>query len=311
MNIEISSMEIPPVLVIIFNRPDFAYNLFQVLEKVKPPRLYIVSDGPRTPEEKIPVIKSREAFETINWNCIVKRDYSETNFGLRMRISGGISWAFESEDQLIILEDDCIPHPDFFKFCDSLLKKYKNDNRIMCVTGCNLNPKLTINNSDSYFFSKYAGSWGWATWKRAWELYDSNLEGFNDENVLKSFAFNLPYRNRSRQYWFYKLKKVKKGTIDSWAYRWIFSLWTQSGLAIVPKNNLINNIGIDDRSTNTRGKLSYINLETSAIDAEKFSHPKYVIADSKYDKWTENTIFSKSFSIRIMWALKKIFPFFK
>lgn len=295
-----------PILVIIFNRPDFAKNVFLALSQLQPTKLYIISDGPRTLEEEEAVKKSREIFNTIEWDCEVSYNYSDVNLGLRKRISGGITWAFQHEENLIILEDDCIPHPDFFAYCEELLAKYKDDTRIMCINGCNLNPKLSINSSEPYFFSKYANSWGWATWKRAWNLYDGELVGLNENNGIKNFTFNLPYRFRSDSYWKYMLKKVKRLKIDSWAYRWMFTLWQNKGLAIVPQTNLIQNIGNDLRSTNTRGSLHYINISTSTLNPKKFIDPKNVIANSHYDKWLEDTIYSKSFNNRIIWLIKKI-----
>ncbi len=303
-------MQTTPILVILFNRPDFATKLFQVISELKPPKLYVISDGPRTALEAEAVQKSRDIFNVINWVCEVKKNYSDENLGLRNRISGGISWAFENEERLIILEDDCIPHPDFFPFCDELLTKYKDDTRIMTINGCNLNPDLTRNNSETYFFSKYASSWGWATWKRAWNLYDSEMEGFDNKDVLRNFAYNLPYRYRAASYWYLKLEKVKNAQINSWAYRWMFTLWINNGLAVVPKTNLIQNIGYDMRSTNTKGNLHYINIHTSALKTNKLKSPQFVIANSTYDKWMEDTIFSKSVLNRLKWIVKKIFPIF-
>jgi len=296
-----------PILVIIFNRPDFAKKTFLALSKLKPEKLYVISDGPRTLADKEYVLQSREIFNTINWNCEVKYNYSDLNIGLRKRIHGGITWVFENEEKLIILEDDCIAHLDFFKFCEDLLIKYQDDKRIMSINGCNLNPRHTQDSSDLYFFSKYANSWGWATWKRAWELFDSDLLGLENINSSNNFAFNLPYRYRSNIYWRLKLNQVKNSKINSWAYRWMFTLWLNNGLAIVPHSNLIQNIGNDQRSTNTKGQLHYLNIRTSSLGTNNLKEPKFIIADSVYDRWLEDNIYSKSVIHRIIWATKKIF----
>jgi hypothetical protein len=295
-----------PILVIIFNRPDFAKNIYDSLYLLQPTKLYIVSDGARNEKEKEDVLQSRAVFDKISWDCDVKFNFSEINLGLRQRISGGISWAFENEEKLIILEDDCIPHPDFFKFCEEMLVMYKDDTRIMSINGCNLNPRISDNYSEYYFFSQYANSWGWATWKRAWNLYDSELAGLDNIDVIKNFTFNLPYRYRSDTYWKYMLKKVKRLKIDSWAYRWMFTLWQNKGLAIVPQTNLIQNIGNDRRSTNTRGNLHYINIRTSTINPNKSNNPKHAIANSSYDKWLEDSIYSKSPLNRTIWLFKRL-----
>ena len=294
-----------PILVIIFNRPDFAIKMHHALSQVKPKKLYVISDGPRTSREKEEVLKSREIFDSINWECEVKYNYSDVNLGLRKRISGGISWAFQTEEKLIILEDDCIPHPDFFSFCEKLLTKYQDDERIMNINGCNLNPTISKNYSDSYFFSRYSSSWGWATWKRAWKLYDSELSGLENKDVLKNFADNLPSRYRSGAYWLYMLKQVKSLKIDSWSYRWMFTLWVNNGLAIVPQTNLIQNIGNDKRSSNTKGNLHYLNISTSLLNLNNSWDKNFVVANRAYDEWLEDTIYSKSSLNRSIWMLKK------
>ena len=296
-----------PILVIIFNRPDFAKKIFIVLSQLKPEKLYIISDGPRTLEDEKNILQSRNIFKTITWNCEVKYNYSDINLGLRKIISGGITWAFQNEEKLIILEDDCIPHSDFFQFCEEILTKYQDDTRIMTINGCNLNPYLSQNNSELFFFSKYANSWGWATWKRAWKLFDSELVGLENKNSAKNFAFNLPYRYRSKLYWNYKLNEVKSSKINSWAYRWMFTLWLNNGLAIVPYSNLIQNIGNDKRSTNTKGNLHYLNISTSTLNTNKSKDPTSIIANSYYDRWLEDTIYSKSIIHRLTWVVKKIF----
>lgn len=299
-----------PVLVIIFNRPDFAGKLYQVLSEVKPTKLYVVSDGARTPEERLEVEKSRGIFKTLSWECQISYDFSESNIGLRNRISSGITWALNSEEKLIILEDDCIPSPDFFPYCTQMLEKYENDERIMCINGCNLNPMISTKYNETYFFSRYSSSWGWATWKRAWKLYDSELEGLKNQQVLKNFTYCLPHPYRSEVYWKFMLTKVQNLKIDSWSYRWMFSLWINNGLAIVPKTNLIQNIGNDNRSSNTKGKLSYINIETSPLDINSIKHPTYMVINSDYDNWLENNIYSKSPRKRFFWLIKRIFTWF-
>lgn len=296
-----------PILIIIFNRPDFAKNTLLTLSQLKPEKLYVISDGPRTLAEEKNVLQSRQIFNTINWDCEVKFNNSDVNQGLLKRISSGITWAFENEEKLIILEDDCVAHLDFFRFCDELLIKYQDDTRIMAINGCNLNPRLNQNYPELFFFTKYANSWGWATWKRAWNLYDSGLTGLDNKIIARNFAYNLPYRFRSSIYWHYKLNEVKSSKINSWAYRWMFTLWLNNGLAIVPHSNLIQNIGNDQRSTNTKGYLHYLNIPTSPLDSNRSKYPDFIISDSRYDRWLEDTIYSKSVIHRLIWATKKVF----
>jgi len=273
-----------PILIIIFNRPDFALKLYSIIEKLQPHKLYVISDGARNQQEKILVDQSRNIFAKTNWNCEVEYNYSDVNFGLRKRISEGISWVFGFEEKLIILEDDCIPNLDFFRFCDELLIKYKHDTRIMTINGCNLNSNISKEFSESYFFTKYANSWGWATWKRAWNLYDKDLIGLKRKD-LTSFFLNLFESGlRPAYYWKYKLNKVKKNEINSWAFRWMFTLWINNGLAIVPQTNLIQNIGNDKRGTNTKGNFHFLDIATESMKKKQMEHPVIMQANYKYDK---------------------------
>lgn len=294
------------ILIIIFNRPDFSALLLKQLEILKPTKLYIVSDGARDEQEKIIVEESRMIFNTIGWKCDIKYNYATYNMGLKNRIISGIDWVFENEEQLIILEDDCIPHPDFFPFCETMLAKYKNDENVMCINGCNLNQILTINNNASYFFSRYANSWGWATWRDSWNKFDRDLKGLHDTDINTKFKRVLPSGLRARLYWKYIFSKVQSSHINSWAFRWMFTLFENNAFAIVPKINLISNKGADSRSTNTRGKLHFINLPTGKLLTSEIIDPTNLETDSIYDSWIENTIYSKSLKYRLLWIIKKL-----
>lgn len=295
-----------PILIIIFNRPDFALKLYKIIENIKPLKLYIISDGPRNQKELQLVDQSRNLFENIKWNCDVKYNYLDENIGLRKRISEGISWVFGFEEKLIILEDDCIPNLDFFKYCEELLIKYQHETRIMTINGCNLNPNISKNFPESYFFTKYANSWGWATWKRAWNFYDNDLIGLSRKDLINFFVNLFKSGYRPAYYWRYKLNKVKKNKINSWAFRWMFTLWVNNGLAIVPQTNLIQNIGNDKRSTNTKGNFHFLDIASVPMGKKQIEHPHFIKANYKYDKWQEDAIHSKSLKYRLIWLLKKL-----
>ncbi len=295
------------ILVFIYNRPDFTIQIFKQLEKLKPAKLYIASDGAKNEKERTIIEESRSIFNTISWECDAKYNYSDRNIGLRKRIVSGIDWAFKEEEQLIILEDDCLPHPDFFPFCEAMLGKYKENERIMTINGCNLNPSISLNNKETYFYSRYANSWGWATWRSAWQHFDSELSGLKNpemNSILKSH-FTSPIR--TTLYWKYKLNEVRSNRINSWAFRWMFTLFVNKALAIVPRNNLIRNIGSDSRSTNTKGKLHFMNIPMSGINVTDIVDPADVYPDNIYDSWVENSIYSKSFKFRLNWIIRKIF----
>ncbi len=155
-----------PVALIIFNRPDTTERVFAEIAKARPPKLFIIADGPREdrPGEAERCASARAIVDRVDWNCEVQKNYSDVNLGCGARPATGISWVFDQVEEAIILEDDCIAHPTFFRFCDELLEKYRDDERIMHIAGNNFqfgNQRTSF----SYFFSHHNICWGWASWR--------------------------------------------------------------------------------------------------------------------------------------------------
>ena len=156
-----------PVLFLVFNRSDTATQVFEKIRQVRPSRLYVAGDGPRegyNEEEK--VAKAREIATRVDWPCEVKTLFRDKNLGCAHGCSNAISWFFQHEEKGIILEDDCVPHLDFFTFCENLLDRYAEDERVTVVSGNNFQ-KGKWRGDASYYFSKFPHIWGWATWRRA------------------------------------------------------------------------------------------------------------------------------------------------
>ncbi len=272
-----------PVAVVIFNRYETTMKLFYELRKVKPKELYIIADGPRKdkPDDIEKCKKTREIFEKIDWECNIHKNFSEQNLGCCKRPYTGFSWIFDNVNEAIILEDDCIPDISFFRYCDELLEKYRDDERIMLISGTN-----QLNNwkrgDYSYHFSKFGGIHGWASWKRAWKYFDIEITDWKDEAVktlLKNKLNNYEFYSRKLAY--DKLYNNSRNT-TAWDYQWGFARLIQSGLAISPSCNLICNIGNGPDATHTKGSKT-INLKAQGM---KFplNHPKFVIEDNEYDK---------------------------
>ena len=158
----------PAVLFIIFNRPETTQRVFDAIRLAKPTRLYIAADGPRENKtgEKELCEQARKIAQNVDWDCEVKTLFQKENLGCGKAVSHAISWFFENEDMGIILEDDCLPHQSFFKYCEELLEKYKNNDRIGIISGNNFQKKRKIG-SFSYYFSDIVNIWGWATWARS------------------------------------------------------------------------------------------------------------------------------------------------
>ena len=188
-----------PVVFLIFRRPDLTARVFETIRQAQPAKLLIVADGARNEEEAILCQQTRTVTELIDWDCEVLRNYSDVNLGCRQRISSGITWAFEQVEEAIILEDDCLPHPSFFSYCQELLDYYREDKRIWCISGNNFQDGQ-LRGDGSYYFSNYPHCWGWASWQRAWQKYDRNLtnwEAFRNSKHLNSI-FNS---KREVKYW--------------------------------------------------------------------------------------------------------------
>jgi len=276
-----------PVVFIIFNRPDLAEIVFKEISKVKPMKLLVIADGPRFPEEEMKCKKTRFITEAIDWPCDVLRNYSYKNLGCKERISTGLDWVFSHVDSAIILEDDCLPTLSFFPYCETLLEYYRNNNRIMHISGDNF--QCGRNTSPfSYYFSKYTHNWGWATWRRAWQYYDKNMSNWLDfkaSGLLKSICENP----EEFVYWENIFDSTHRGRIDTWDYQWLYTCWIQNGLSIIPEVNLVSNIGFREDATHTTHKNSFASMPTG--DIWTVCHPSFITIHRQSDKYTFDHLF--------------------
>lgn len=261
-----------PVLFLIFNRPDTTQRVFEAIRKAKPPRLYIASDGARNNKEGEREIVNevrQYVLNHVDWECDVKTLFREENLGCRNSVSGAISWFFKNEKDGIILEDDCLPNQSFFKFCEELLDYYKDDKRIMHISGNQFVPDFK--EEVSYYFAKIQHCWGWASWADRWIYYGDDLKQYNDKNIAK---FSKDYS--VQMFWKDILEKMKKNQIDSWAYQWTFKIIEKNGLCINPSKNLISNIGFGEKATHTSNPdHAFANLPT--YDIGNIVHPNVKI----------------------------------
>jgi hypothetical protein len=275
-----------PVIFIIFNRPEPTRQVLETLRAAKPSKLFVIADGARLnePGEAEKCAATRAIINEVDWDCEVKTNFSESNLGCRLRISSGITWAFEFVDKAIILEDDCVPSASFFPYCEELLDRYEEDERVMMVSGDNF---LFGNASvaDSYYFSRYPHAWGWATWRRAWAKFDLNMAQWPEIRDKKLFDQYLP-NTIERYYWETIFQHLYDGNIDSWAYHWTYSIWVNSGLSVAPARNLVRNIGFHAEATHTKWDSSY--SSHASLGAEQLdlplSHPATVMASSDKDE---------------------------
>ncbi|NBH81458.1 glycosyltransferase family 2 protein [bacterium C-53] len=254
-----------PVVMIVFNRLDTTRRVFEQVRMARPLKLYIVSDAPRKHKEgeKEKVEEVRRYIESgIDWECETNFDYASENMGCQHRVASGLNFVFQKEEMAIILEDDCVPRPEFFRFCDEMLFRYKEDERIMQISGCNLVPEYRA--KEPYLFSMFCSIWGWATWRRAWEKFDFSMKEY-PEFRRKKIIYQL-FPEAAAQIIEGEMDRVYDRRMNSWAYRWLLSRMVNSGLGITPPVNLIENVGFgSEDATHTTQSASY-QFDTAAMD---------------------------------------------
>jgi hypothetical protein len=297
---------VTPVAFIIFNRHETAKRVFEKIRQAKPQKLLVIADGPRPGninDEKNCKI-TREIINNVDWDCEVIKNFSDINLGCKGRVSSGLDWAFNKVERAIILEDDCLPHESFFPFCQELLEKYKDDERIMNVSGINLQPE-NKKYVYSYYFSRYIHVWGWASWRRAWQHYDVNMKEW--PSVRGNHLLNSTLENNSaRRYWYKEFQKTYDGKVDTWDHQLTFTCWTQSGLTILPSVNLVSNIGFGAGALHTTESDSqWGNRRTKEV---KFplNHPLMVVRDAEADNFTQAVHYTPSILTRVINKLRKI-----
>lgn len=280
-----------PVLFLVFNRPDTTQTVFDEIRKAQPAQLFVAADGPRNgrPTDNDLCKKTRDIIQQVDWDCKVYIRFLDENLGCKRAVSAAIDWFFLQNDEGIILEDDCVPDQSFFPFCQELLERYRDDERIMMISGDNF--QFSRNSADeSYYFSRYIHIWGWATWKRAWKHYDVDMKSWPEINK-KGYLNNILSEKRAVRYWGSIFNSVYDGLINTWDYQWVYSCWIQGGLSITPNINLVSNIGFDQNSTHTKKGTIFSSMPTTRISFP-LAHPNYFIRDCTSDKYTENIWFS-------------------
>ncbi|RPI02482.1 MAG: hypothetical protein EHM64_13890 [Ignavibacteriae bacterium] len=274
-----------PILFLIFNRPDTTAQVFEKIREIRPRRLFISADGPRSgkPGERQKCEETRKIVKRVDWKCEVKTNFSEKNLGCRNGVSSGIDWFFNHVSEGIILEDDCLPELSFFHFCETLLGYYRNDDRVMHIGGVNFQDGAT-RGSGSYYFSKLNHIWGWATWKRAWDKYDVTVSSYPqllEQNMLQT-VFPDPAMCR---FWRKNIELVHKMKKDTWDVQWQYAVSVNNGLSILPNVNLVSNIGYNLDATHTIDNFHALaSRPTSPLDT--FRHPLFVVPDLQADAYT-------------------------
>ena len=278
-----------PILFCIFNRPQVTSQVFEAIAAQKPKILLVVQDGPRSdhPEDQQKTKQARAIINRVDWDCDVRTNISATNLGCKQRMATGITWAFAQFERLIILEDDCLPSASFFPYCETLLERFADDERIMTISGDNF--QSTKRGPYSYYFSKWTHIWGWASWRRAWNHFDVDVASWPDirkSQILKK----LSCESAEQKHWQQLFNQQYAGAINTWDFPWMYANWVNNGLTVLPNVNLVSNLGFGPDATHTQDPASKLaNMACHQLD--QLSHPPHVIRDTEADRMSWHRLF--------------------
>ena len=305
-----------PVLLIIFNRPDTTLKVLSAIRQYQPKVLYVASDGAR--EEKLNEIETVQktrnlVLQQVDWPCEVKTLFREKNIGCGYGVSSAITWFLDQEEMGIILEDDCLPGISFFYYCQELLIKYKDVDQVKVVGGNNFQCGNS-RGSESYYFSHYPTTWGWATWRRAWKIFDHEISDFDE--IIESGNLNHFFKSKlEKRDWKRALRKASSHPEQVWDYHFYYNIWKQKGVCITPNKNLVINLGFFENATHYFLRDS----TKTGVKCEQLVfplvHPVDIEVNKIADKFTFDHFYSHSISraFRLLREndLKSIFYYFK
>lgn len=280
-----------PVLLIFFTRVEQTTKVFEEIKKARPSKIYLYQDGPRIgrPDDVENINKCRLIVEDIDWDCKVYKKYQESNFGCDPSEYISQKWMFETEEYGIVLEDDDVPSQSFFLFCKVLLEKYKNDTRINMICGMN-STDVSEHIDESYLFTRLGSIWGWASWKRVIDTWDGEYKWLENEKYISKLKNAI----NDNSYFRIVLKNSRSHKLTGKAhYESIngVSMFLNNRLNIVPKYNMISNIGVGTETTHGVSDVKLLpRLARRLLYKKRYEidfpliHPKYITRDLKFEK---------------------------
>lgn len=298
------------VLMLVFNRPDVTEQVFQAVRSARPPRLYIAADGPRPGrlQDQETTAQVREVIKQVDWPCEVHTRFLTVNLGCRDAVSSAIDWFFSKEEQGIVLEDDVLPSPAFFIYCDTMLERYKHDQRVFSVVGNNL-VEPWYQHPQSHFFSNVFFVWGWASWRRAWKHYDVNIAQWPKTKLQVGQPPYRPTQKLHRAYWNLVFDLTYKQQIATcWDHQWTYTHWVQDALCVTPSRNLVQNIGFGTEATHTSvTEPAYIQQLSVATQFQMDEAAPRIVNNSDYYQAMSRVVLGISVPTLIRLSLRK-FP---
>ena len=277
-----------PILFIVFNRPDVTAKVFDAIRHARPPKLYVAGDGPRANRvgEEALCKEVRDVVLAVDWPCQVLTKFNDRNLGCREGVVSALNWFFDCEQEGIVLEDDCLPAPDFFRFCDTLLEYYRQDTRVRHIGGSNFQRGITRGDA-SYYFSRLTHIWGWASWRRVWKEYDKDLTNVSSDDIetaLQNYFGDAAIAAR----WKRLTTDLQERKIDTWDYQLSIAGFLSNGVAAIPNVNLVTNIGFGEGATHTHdANHANANLAAGSLSGA-ITHPRHFVPNRTADVFTLN-----------------------
>ncbi|MGC9151225.1 MAG: nucleotide-diphospho-sugar transferase [Microbacter sp.] len=272
-----------PILFQIYNSLETSLRVFEEIKKVRPLHFYLVQDGYRRNylHEESECLQVREAIlAKIDWECHLVTLFRKNNLGPGKGTADAIKWFFDQVEYGIVLEHDCLPHPDFFDFCSSLLYKYKNTDQIKLINGSNYQMEKKFNKS-SYYFCSSGQLWGWAGWKRTFINYTADINQIDYDSLSKKIK-SLFKTRREQYYWGQTYQWIKNKQVDTWDYQLMYMIWQEKGLIIQPNVNLISNIGFGEQAIHCKDEFSTLANNTTK-NILPLKHPAKIKRSYKAD----------------------------
>lgn len=287
-----------PVTLLIYNRPELTRRALQGIRAYRPDHLFVIADGarPDDPRDGERCLEARGVIDLVDWPCEVSTEFGATHMGCAARVASGIGHVLSRWPATIVIEDDCVAEPSFFRYAEELLERYAADERVFTVSGDNFQLQRPGGGA-SYSFSRYAHIWGWATWSRAWKHYDPSMADWprlRDSGWLEQ---QFDGDRRAAHYWRGVFDRTASGEIDSWGYRWLFACWLHGGLTAVPEQNLVSNLGFAANRRSAFGRIP-----TRPLDFP-LRHPATVERSRTADRATQKWIFEHP---RMFWMRRAV-----
>jgi hypothetical protein len=302
-------LPVPPVLIIAFNRPDSARRVFSAVRAAKPAKLFLACDAARPGKagEAERVAEVRALVDAVDWPCEVRTKFPESNLGSGLGVSSAITWFLGEAGEGVILEDDCLPTPAFFRFAATMLERHREDPRIGLIAGSNMAPLVDL--PASHGFSRVTSCWGWATWKRTWDRFT-----FIPEPVREDEPWTRRLHPNAVDFLRRKFQAIADGKVRTvWDYQFMVQALRAGQLTVVPGRNLILNIGFDGTGTHFgKGGRPWAAPAFAYDPADDWSDQPPVVADERYDRHYltsghrgSSKLMRQVLKWRILWARRR------